>query len=369
MKKLFLIFAVLTAVILPVFAFPGFESYLPDTSGEYVFYKDSSFTRESYIGILIYNEESLQIKYFAPQDDKNNLPEKEIAILVSFDKNADYFEMTGERILSTILPDTDDTEIVNYLHDILYDFSARRAKETDVNPENSAYKTDKTFKENGLKSIQNYDQFGGNVTITFDCLIPIFNIKSITGSDGKNVIECCQIGRLESSTDPSFDSFFPITFKPSDVKINSVPVEKAKSKVCSYENQSITLDENWSSPADTIWMLNDEAVINLNIINPPLPNELQNKLYIQRLLLESSGFSFIDLNTCEFISKPKQNQYKLTTYTYLGNTEKVYIGIKVLTTNPKTNETYLMSFSSKNDVYTGKRSYFDKILKSYSIKN
>jgi hypothetical protein len=53
MKKSFL--SILFAfTFFSVFAVPGVKQFIPDASGEYVYYKDSTFKRESYIGILVY---------------------------------------------------------------------------------------------------------------------------------------------------------------------------------------------------------------------------------------------------------------------------------------------------------------------------
>ena len=176
MKKLIL--SIITSIIITTaaFALPGFTSFIPDTAGEYVYYRDTSFTRESYIGILGYDDSTIQIRYFAPQDDTAMLPAKEIAILVTVDPKADFWNMTGEKIISTILPDTDDTDIVNYLHDLLYEFSARRISQVAV--------------ESGKEIVdQDYAQFGGKVALTFDARIPLFNIRTITDEKGNKILD------------------------------------------------------------------------------------------------------------------------------------------------------------------------------------
>ena len=88
MKKLIL--SILTSLILAAtaFALPGFTSYLPDNSGDYVFYRDNTFTRESYVGILFYDESTIQIRYYAPQDKVSLLPEKDISILITINPDA-----------------------------------------------------------------------------------------------------------------------------------------------------------------------------------------------------------------------------------------------------------------------------------------
>ena len=49
------------------FAVPGVTQQIADTSGEYAFYKDSSFNRTSYIGIIYYNDST----YAFHQDTKS----------------------------------------------------------------------------------------------------------------------------------------------------------------------------------------------------------------------------------------------------------------------------------------------------------
>ncbi len=108
-----------------LFSMPVFESYIPDTSGEFVYYQDKSFERISYVGILYYDDETFQVRYYAPKDEAKFLPEKEINLLISVNPEADHWDMTGERILTSISPDpaSDDAQIVNYLHDLFYEFS------------------------------------------------------------------------------------------------------------------------------------------------------------------------------------------------------------------------------------------------------
>ena len=82
MKKFLLSLLILNFSFL-IFSMPGFESYIPDTSGDFIYYKDNSFVRESYVGILMYNESTFQVRYYAPVDKENKLPEMDIGILIS----------------------------------------------------------------------------------------------------------------------------------------------------------------------------------------------------------------------------------------------------------------------------------------------
>ena len=111
MKKSFL--SILFAfTFFSVFAVPGVKQFIPDASGEYVYYKDSTFKRESYIGILVYDDANYKIRYFAPTDEASKLPEKEMSILVSVNKDSAFWDMTGEYIMTQVLPGTEDADLI-----------------------------------------------------------------------------------------------------------------------------------------------------------------------------------------------------------------------------------------------------------------
>ena len=81
MKKTLLTLIILFCGAVAAFSLPGFTPFVPDTAGEYVYYRDYSFARESYIGILNYDDTSSQIRYYAPTSRQLSMPEKDIALL------------------------------------------------------------------------------------------------------------------------------------------------------------------------------------------------------------------------------------------------------------------------------------------------
>ena len=349
MKKRIL--SIITSIIITTasFALPGFTSFIPDSAGEYVYYRDSSFTRESYIGILGYDPSTIQIRYYAPQDDIAMLPSKEIAILITVDSKSDYWNMTGEKIISTILPDTDDTDIVNYLHDLLYEFSARRISANNV-------ESDK------LIINQDYAQFGGKVSLTFDARIPLFNIRSITDEKGTKVFDCVSIGTINSSEDKSFEQFsgFP-SAKPAVTKETR---KTAKSKICKFENRSVTLDENWEQKMENFWTLGNDSLITMSALPKVAEDKKLNDLYVQLKLLESSEGSYIDFQKCEITYTQAKDNYKIVSTSYFPENDTSVCLTKILTRNKEGGFDYF-SISTYQTAYLKSPSYFDKIVKSY----
>ena len=349
MKKLIL--SILTSIILTAtaIALPGFTAFIPDSAGEYVYYRDTSFTRESYVGILRYDAATYQIRYIAPQDDTAMLPEKEIAILLTIDDKADFWNMTGEKIISTILPDTDDTDIINYLHDLLYEFSARRIKAEAVESDR-------------LDLAQDYAQFGGNVIITFDARIPLFNIRSITDAKGNKILDCVTIGSIKSSEDTSFSDFKGISnAKPS---VQKETKKTAKAKTYKFEKRSVTLDENWEQKMENFWTLGNDSLITMSALPKVSENKTLNDLYVQRKLLESTEGSYTDFQNCEITYTQAKDSYRIITTSYFPESKAAVYITKLLTRNTEGGFDYF-SISTYQTAYLKNPSYFDKIVKSY----
>ena len=185
MKKLLLTLTILLCVAVSAFTLPGFTPFVPDTAGEYVYYRDYSFNRESYIGILNYDDTSYQIRYYAPADRDLVLPETNLAILFSLNPESNFFDMTGEKIITDVDPYGDDVDILNYLHDLLYEFSSRRIKLDDL-------------EGTEIFTTQEFEQFGGKVTM------------SIGGGIGQSrlcmyLLKKVHIGEVQSSYWPEED--------------------------------------------------------------------------------------------------------------------------------------------------------------------
>lgn len=335
--------------LLLLHAIPGTSSYINDISGEYVYYKDNSFTRESYIGILFYDESTYQIRYYAPKDDNSFLPEKEMAILITVNPKSEHWEMTGEKIITTVLPTPEDTDLVNYLHDILYDFSAKRSC-VELGNKEYVLNTD-------------YPQFGGNVNITFDSIIPIFNVKKITSDEESKELECCTIGRLLSSSDNSFSNFkgYP---KTETYKLNSVKVKKASQQKIQFENHSITLDENWTKAMENFWLYGDDAYISLTTI-PNYSQDLElNRTFLIRRLLESTSETYNNFTNTIITTDKTGMDIILQFDSFQPNQNKVISNYGILThKSDNTYDSFVLVAYKK--AYCEKQAFFNKIIKSY----
>lgn len=371
MKKLFLSLSLFLCGMLTAFAMPGFTSFIKDNSGQYVYYHDSSFVRESYIGILTYDDSTYQVRYYAPKDEKKKLPEKDVAILMTVNPEANGWEMTGERLMSRITSSQEDVDLINYIHDLLYEFASRRSK-IEFSPNDDDYVWSNDFNENGIKRTQEYFQFGGTVTINFDCLIPLFNIKSITTADGDVVFRCCTIGCLKSSDDKSFNEFKGIkapnmNIKTGDTASSSDTVFSAKKThkhVCG--NRSVTLDQNWSYSEESpnICTLGNDSVITMFTIPMLADDKKQNEFYSIFAFLNSVYTKYIDLSSCELSYNKKKKAYTITVDSYIPESTSFITASNILLENPQGGYDVL-TLSTYKKPYETNQDYFKKILSSY----
>lgn len=364
MKKIITLLSVLFLAITATFAMPGFTSYFEDTNGSFVYYRDYTFARESYIGLLKYSDTQYAIRYYAPEDTEQKLTDKVIEIIFSINPDKPYIELSGEIASTKISNSQEDIDILNYLHDIIYEFSSRRIKAGDVSPNNKEYVLNKDYRTNGLKVTQTYEQFGGNVIINFDCLIPFFNIKSIESSNGKKLFDCVAIGIINNQNDTCFNDFIPYS-KVKTLEGTALVDEKAKSLKVSSKNNTITLDEKWTKISDDVYYYElGEAFAILGNLQTDQTNSSD---YTNTIL------SFIKT----LITSRTDVYYYLPDFNYSFTTTKTQFDVKAYSPkdNYKSHQFYIVS-KKKNDIcffnlvvseknYTEYKNYYNKIIKSY----
>ncbi len=244
MKKLFLLLTLLFTSF-ALFAIPGVDDIIPTESGQFVYYRDYSFTTETYIGFLQYDKGSYAIRYYAPNPE---IGSSEIELLITIDKNLSYVLMTGERIISDVT--MNDNTTINYLHDLFYEFSARRKKvtfpviaSTDLEKLRSLANT---LQDSKLEKNEDFFQYGGDVTMEYDFSIPIFNVRSIKSND-KAILEAVTMGQLMESSDTSFSDFKGFSNIPS--------------KNVNTTLKQTNMESLWEEKEPNFWFINDDALL------------------------------------------------------------------------------------------------------------
>ncbi len=334
-------------------ALPGVYQTIPDNSGEFVYYKDTTFTRTSYVGAIFFDESTYGVRYYSPADS-DNPQEKDITIYFTVDPTKKYIDMTGEKIIGEKYEY--ESEIINYLHDIVYEFTSRRQKEGNIG-------TGKTVQ-------QDYMQFGGDVKIEFDSTVPVFNVKNIFSLDGKPLLVMVTSGIITNNSYNGFTQFKGIPAKiensKSDFKFN----KKARTNKIEYKKtdnhiQKVTLDDQWSPAADNFFQLSDYSMLVLDII--PCPAERQEEVYnsLKRKCIMGNSDTYPDLQNIKFEEK---NGILQVSNIFFNAESKTFTKDYKIITKLKDGSIGVFTLSVYYGAYVNNSKYFDKIVKSYSIK-
>lgn len=370
-KKIFSSFIFVFIISNFIFALPGFKPYLKDVSGDFVFYKDYTFKRESYVGFLMYDEGTYCARYFAPKNEEK--PAKDVKILFTVNTDKDFMELTGEKIISG--RQADDTEVINYLHDMIYELNARRIKAGSVAPKDVDFSDDDVpFLRQGKIVADEFMQFGGDVKVVYDYVVPLFNVKAVYDYSGDAKFEVATIGRLTSSDDNSFDDFagfaelenFGKDAKKKSVAAKKIKVSKKDVVINKTEDgQVIALDSGWSRSMDNLWMRGNDAVISAIKVSKDFgaENELQADLgfMLKQFLINASGVYrdwkslFVDFD---------DEDIKFQSLVYQPG--KITRNFIIIESEDEADGCAIMTLSVFENVYKKNSKYFNEILDSYS---
>lgn len=281
MKRKFFLILTFFALSFAVHALPGFTPYIQELPGQYVYYEDKTFARKSYFGILQFDEKSFAARYYAPADERDKKPETDVEIYFTIDPKADHMELTGEKIMSGFT--SEEAELVNYLHDMIYELSSRRIKAGSLS-------------ENKL-SVQNneyFGQFGGYVTVIYDAIVPLFNVREVFLEEGSPEFFLVTAGQITGASDKSFEKFKGFPEKETGVFHSMPKLKKVSGKIFSTEDgMEVILDSAWEKAMDNVFMLGDAAFASVGKI-PYAPVD-----FLQRQLMLSTGDSYLDWTKTE----------------------------------------------------------------------
>lgn len=362
----------LVAAVTPAAAFPGIQSYLKDESGQYVYYRDYTFPYEAYVGFLHYDEGTYGMRFYAPNQPLEGVSQaaaqagvatkggmvgapKSVEVLFTVNTESNVTEMTGEKFLTNITGN--DTEIVNYLHDLVYEFSARRRKLADPVVTKEA------------SSREDFSQFGGTVTMKYSFDIPIFNLKEIIGADGAPSFQLATVGALASSADNSFFEFTGFPAPMQDKARNFTSTQKKPSQKVRYQSQEIKLDHQWTQAAENMYLLGDVAMVAMTEFQPSEQVATAGTTAIldafcRNLSLGTTG-SYTDWGNRKI--QRSKNSLEVSLRTHIPEDNAVSQNFKFITKN-KAGGYSIMTLTIFDRAYKDNRKYFDAIVKSYKVK-
>lgn len=337
MKKIVIVSILLVLFSVSLGALPGITEYIPTQSGEYVYYRDYTFEEETYIGFLQYDAGTYAVRYYSPKPKQGS---GDIHILFSMNPAASSVELTGEKIISEVT--AEDVDTVNYIHELLYEFNARRKR---VNGKNlsSSFRVSETF-----------ELFGGDVTMVYEGYIPLYSLDSIRSEKGDILFQAVTMGVILDSEDTTFSGFKGFQNLP--------PLTSGK-------DSKKNLDDQWLSDADGYWTMGDDALFLMNTVEIEAEEYVKNGYSVEdfftRYFLLSTGGSYFYLPYTSIENKGKSNTPSLL----LVNTALSFSGESIYTKDFKVllkesdNRYWFYVLTIYEKLYKENKSYFDEFAK------
>lgn len=347
MKKLITLLTALFLSFSSIFALPGFPPYIQELPGQYVYYEDKTFQRKSYFGLLQFDEKTFAARYYAPFDTKEKKPETDVEIYFTIDPKADHMELTGEKIMSGFTPE--EAEIINYLHDMIYELSARRKKIGALSENKRIVRNDEHF-----------GQFGGFVTVEYDAIVPLFNLKQVFSDESAPELFIVTAGQLTSATDKSFEKFKGFPEKLQDVTHTTQKNKKITPVTFKTESgKNVLLDSSWTQSMDNVFMQGDSALISVNSI-PYAPVD-----FLIRQLLLSTGDSYLNWKKTEITES--ENKVTISGIYFQPSTKNVSKNYKIA--EKKQSQYDFFTLTIYDSVFEKNRKYYLNLLKVNTENN
>ena len=335
-------------------AISGVNQIVPDNPGQFVYYKDSTFTRESYIGVVYYDDSTYGFRYFAPavNDKKNSKPAMEMQVFITIDPSKDFLEFTGERV-EPYPRSQEETDLINYIHDFAYEMFPRRKKIENLNSVTTVR--------------QDYMQFGGEVNLQYNPIVPVFNLEKISTLDGTVVLKLVTAGQITSSDDTTFSGFKGIPSKITDSSHKFKAGKRIAENKISIENSDSSstefmIDAQWEQKTSVVWSLENCAVISNVAMN--FKETPENLTLLRRIVLGAQN-SYPLWELMKIDDSDKSN-ISVNQVFYNSESESfTYDFKKISELNEKSKNLFSMTVYA--GAYSSAKQYFDKILSSFKI--
>ncbi len=328
------------------------SSFSETSSGEFVVYRDRSWKDPTWVGFLQYDGTTYGATVYAPV--------RSIRVSILFrTENADgKLVLIGQRFLSE--PGKDDAIYVNYLMSLLPDLYRYRAEALV-----SAVAADPAV--SGRSSLipprasmtRNEPSFGGNVVLTFAPEIPVFNLASLSGTNGL-VLSLERIGRISQGDDDAFYRFAPASDPVEGTPYKALSIDA--SDVREVDGITLSLDGQWTMIADNTFFLGGTAMLVVDTIDLDFLG-LGRKdvpLTLTRLFTRSSSGAWIDPSSTKVVGRA--DFFRIESLVFEPESRRVNRDIKVCVPSSDGARVTFASLTVSEDAYRANRAYFESVL-------
>lgn len=278
-------------------------SFPAGISGEYAIYRDWTWKTPTWVGFLQYDESTYGALAVTPDSGAN------VSILFRCETVGGKMVLTGQQIISKITQA--DVGTVNYLMSLLPDLYAWRtdaakngtkvpagkrgsAGATAAGTSGTAAPARSPLLPEAVRSALKADGFGGDVVCLWAPEVPVFNLASMTGADGKPRLSLERTGRIQAGGEGDFFGFKPLPDTKQGVALTVPAKRRAGTKT--VDGVKLNLDDQWKQVADNTFLLGNSAVLivdTLDIALMQIPRE-NLALSLVRLFSPSSATAVAD---------------------------------------------------------------------------
>ncbi len=310
-------------------------------SGDYVIYRDYSWKKETWIGFLYYDKNT--IGAFLYTDGGNTF----VKILFSGEALDDEFVILGQNNISGKNNNSNYIYAVNYLMQILPKLYKWR----------EAPKSESLVVKTSSKNIFE-EQYGGECLVNFSSYIPLFYISSILNKEKKLVLKLEEMGLVKDS-DEAFFSFSPIKI-PKEKKSSFVLNKKAKKTIKDINGIKLNLDSQWKQDTQNTFFLNG---ISFLIVSPVdftgVPNIKNNEnAFIIKYLCSSGREAKVMLDQTDIIGT--KDNFKIISSVYDVKTNSIKTSIKLIKKYEGL-KYQIISLTVDHYLYEHNKDYFDNL--------
>ena len=318
-------------------------------------YRDYSWKSPTWIGFLYYDDSTWGAVAVTPSTGAN------VSLLFRVEIADGKMVLTGQQIISKITEN--DVAMVNYLMQLLPDlYGLRREASSKGAVVKSESKND--FSRSALlprlvRLDKNIPTFNGDVSMLWAPEVPVFNLQSMTGADGKTRLELARVGRIQKGGESSFFGFKPIP-EPKAGAALAVPSNR-KTEARIVDGVTLTLDGQWTMIADNTFFLGNSAVIIVDTLDLGL-------MQIPRDNLPLSLTLFFSLSSANVWSVPQElsvsgsaKKFRITNLFYDSESGTENRDIKACFPSSDGKKCTVVSMSVNETAYRANKAYFDSL--------
>lgn len=331
---------------------PGASSFSETASGEYVVYRDRSWKDATWIGFLQYDEATFGATVYSPNRSIR------VSILFRTETLDGKLVLVGQRFLSEA--GKDDAIYVNYLMRLLPDLYRYRADAVlRAKPVDSAVSERSSLLPPRASMMRDEPSFGGNVVLTFAPEVPVFNLASLSGTDGL-VLSLERIGRISQGDDDAFYHFVPASDPITGAPYKAPAI--SASDVKEVDGLTLGLDGQWTMIADNTFFLGGTAMLVVDTIDLDFLGLGRSDvpLTLMRLFTRSSSGAWVDPSSTKVVGDAKV--FRIESLVFEPESKRVNRDIKVCVPSSDGARVVFASLTVSEDAYRANRAYFESVL-------